>query len=590
MNNTSPLKLILPERAPAPEDSFFLDVEEVDAWISNLPIANTGETSKHTFKALVELNRLEISNLKRTKIANMFRPVVRHIASNLRKYFLDVPVPLAAKNQKVVILCREMHMELANSYKIIIDRMASGQAEKYQKKLMIVALHQAIHYLSKVLYYSVIVYNPYPGNIWREINQLYLFAEQNSISDIHIKQGRDGQESASTIRELYKNTILLSLASPYGLRQKELENLFENITEWSGYIRLLTPRSEAEDGGKFFVETDKDNPPFHISMQKDKDNKFCLLIEITQLVQHLRTELKTIYANHTKGSIFTKDIQITAPLLRKIIKSLTYEPQRDFIRTNLNFELDTAVGISDIHSLITSNKSALLDNSSDQTEADPKEDELKTSSFLDSYFSANDDSIQIVPLDHPVDEVTMAPKQIIGTYIEEDDGAPAWAKQTPHEMNETFSCKTLNESAGGYCINWEGDNAPKIMVGELVGIQSAVDRSQFSVGIVRWLKQLPELGLQLGYEIISPATEAVTIHIAPHDKLSGITQKCLFLPRNKASSRPTSLILPIMNIHIGVEIEIEKADERRPAKLVRLLESTGTFSQYEFVYLDEDDL
>jgi len=584
MNKTSPLKLILPERAPAPEDSFFLDVEEVGVWVSNLPITNTGETSKQTFKALVELNRISISNRKRLAIANMFRPVVRHLVSNLSKYYLDAPIPLTAKNQKIVILCRELHMELANSYKIIIERMASGQAEEYQKKLMIVALHQAIHYLSKVLYYSVIVYNPYPGNVWREIHQLYLFAEQNGVADVRIKQGDNNSDS--TTRELYQNALLLAMASPYGLRQKEIENLLEKITEWSRYIHILAAKPGTE--GQFFIEADKDNPPLHISMQEGTSS-FCYTLDTIKLTQHLRTELKTIYTNHSKGPIFTKELQTTAPLLRKIIKSLTYEPQRGFIRTNLNFKLDIAVGISEIHSQITSNKNIQFDNSTIKSEATSEEDQSE-SSFLDSYFSADDESIQIVPLDHPVDEITTAPQQAIGTNIEQDDGAPAWTKQTQHEVNETFSCKTINESAGGYCINWKGDDAPKIKVGELIGIQSATDHSQFCVGIARWLKQLPEIGLQLGYEIISPTTEVAVIHIQPHGKLSGIKQKCLFLPRNRASSQPACLLLPIMNIQIGAEIEIEITDKRRPAKLVRLLESTGTFGQYEFTYMDDDDL
>ncbi len=589
MNNTSPLKLILPERAPAPADSFFLDVENVESWVSNLPLANTGETSKQTFKTLVELSRVEISNIKRTKIANMFRPVVGHIVANLKKYYLDIPLPLAAKNQKIVVLCRELHMELANSYKIIIERMVTGQEEKYEKKLMIVALHQAIHYLSKVLYYSVIVYNPYPGNIWREIHQLYLFAEQNGVADIHIKQGRDDHGSASTIRELYQNILLLSLASPYGLRQKEIENLFENIPEWARYIRLLTPRSEKADEGQFFIDAGNDNPPYHISMWEDKTNKFCYLIDTARLVQHLRAELKAIYSNHGNGSIFTKEIQTTAPLLRKVIKSLTYEPQRGFIRTNLNFELDTAVGLSNIHTLITANKNRQQDNEPDATDTAPEEQgELRESSFLDSYFSADDDSIQIVPLDHPVDEVTMPPPQTFGSYIE-DDGAPAWTKRAPSDKKDTFSCKTLNESAGGYCINWRGDDAPNIKVGELIGIQSASDHSQFSVGVVRWLKHIPEVGLQLGFEIASPTTEAVTVHTTAKDNQAGTAQKCILLPKNRSSNRPASLVLPIMNIHVGAKIWVEADDVKRPAKLIRLLESTGTFSQYEFQYLDEDN-
>jgi hypothetical protein len=586
MKTTSPLKLTLPERAPAPEDSFFLDLKEVESWVSDLPLANTGETSKRIFKTLVEFNRLEIPNVKRVKIANMLQPIVGHVTSNLSKYYMDVPIPLTAKNQKIVVLCRELHMELANSYKIVIERMASGQEEKFQQKIMIVALHQALQYLFKVLYYSVIVYNPYPGNIWKEVHQLYLFAEQNDVAGISINRGGDNPDHISSIEEIYLNALLLDISSPYGLRQKEIENLFDKLPAWARQIRISPMHTGDENEGQFFINAEDDTPPTHFSLRNEESSTFCYLIDTTELTQQLRTELKSIYASHDGGNIFNKEIQITAPLLRKVIKSLTYEPKRGFIRTNLNFKLDTVVGISDIHSQITANMSKSEVGDSEQTELEIENSgEFRESTFLDSYFSADDDSIQIVPLDHPVDEA-ISYQHKLDTYIE-DDGAPAWTKQTKNETRDVFSCKTQNESAGGYCINWQGDDAPKIMVGELVGIQSASDPSQFSVGIVRWLKQMPEVGLQLGFEIISPTTEAVTIHITPGNKQSSISQKCILLPKNPAANRPPTLILPIINIHVGDEIKIERAGTKRDAKLIRLLESTGSFREYEFDYLDE---
>jgi hypothetical protein len=185
-------------------------------------------------------------------------------------------------------------------------------------------------------------------------------------------------------------------------------------------------------------------------------------------------------------------------------------------------------------------------------------------------------------LDHPVDEA-ISYQQPLDTLIE-DDGTPAWARQTQNEKKETFSCKTQNESAGGYCINWKGDNAPNIIVGELVGVQSASDRSQFSVGIVRWVKHMPEVGLQLGFEIISPITDAVTIHTQTNS-----THKCILLPKNTSTNMPPSLIMPIINIRSGEKISIDQAGVARSAKLSRLLESTGTFSQYEIEYLNKDE-
>ncbi len=589
MNKTSSLRLVLPERTPVSRDSIFLDIREVESWVSGLPIANIGETSKQVFKTLVELNRIDLPNINRVTIANMLRPAVRHITSNLRKYYLDAPIPLTAKNQKVVVLCRELQMELANCYKIIVERINSGQGEKDDRKLMAVALHQAIHYLSRALYYSVVAYNPYPKNIWREMHQLYLFAEQSGLADLTLKDGSDSKNPGSSISDIYQNALLLALASPYGLRQKEIEELYLKLPEWTKHIRILSSQSEVDSAGQFLVDAEIDEPPVHISMREKQESGQYHLIETQSLAQHLRLELKTIYSNQTAGSVFTKEMQITAPLLRKVIKSLTYEPKRGFIRTSLHFNLDVAVGIADIHTHITTNKTK-------QTTSDPEASDIDTNkkeptskpSFFDGRFSADDDSIQIVPMDYPVDGIPYySPRQMLDNIIEDDD-VPAWARQTRKDRLDTFSCKTINESAGGYCISWKGENAPKVKVGDLIGIQSASDHSQFSIGIARWLKHTPEDGLQLGFEIISPTSEAVKIHTTPNKHQASISQKCIMLPKNTATRRPNSLVIPIMNIYVGEEIKIESDTAKRPAKLIRLLESTGTFSQYEFAYLDDN--
>jgi cyclic-di-GMP-binding protein len=588
-NATHPL-FKLPERTPAPPESFFLDLKEVEEWASSLPIANTGESSKQIFKTLVEFNRVEIQNLRRIKIINIFRPIVEYVTSSLKKYYLDSPLPLPAKNQKVVILCRELHSELATSYKIIIARMISDHDERFEQKLMIVALHQAMHYLSKVLYYSAIVYNPYPAEIWREIHQLFFFAEQNSVAKIQISENSATSGTTSSIEDIYKRILLLALASPFQLKQQEIEHLYQRLPDWAEHIRLLLPRMQSENEGQFYIQAENDDPPTHISLHTDELNNHCRLIDIQLLAQHLRNELKSIFSEKNESAIFTKKMQVTAPLLRKVINYLTYEPKRGFIRTQLHFELDIAVGISAVHSLITSNtiKNEEMAGEAKQDEGNDKQANPKDTSFLDSYFLANNDSPQIVPLDYPVDAAIPYPNGIQYTQIEDDD-APAWTTQLLEKEGETFSCKTFNESAGGYCINWTGDNPPKIRVGELIGIQSASDRSQFSIGIARWLKHMPGIGLQMGMEIISPTSSAIVVHIPGDDHRGPSTHKCILLPKSTAGNRSQSLVMPVMNIRVGEQVRIDDGNKESTIKLVKLLESTGTFNQFEYIPLAADN-
>ncbi|MEJ2528947.1 MAG: hypothetical protein P8Z39_02395 [Gammaproteobacteria bacterium] len=347
---------------------------------------------------------------------------------------------------------------------------------------------------------------------------------------------------------------------------------------------------QSENEGQFYIQAENDDPPTHISLHTDELNNHCRLIDVQLLAQQLRNELKSIFSEKNEGAIFTKKMQVTAPLLRKVINYLTYEPKRGFIRTQLHFELDIAVGISAVHSLITSNtiKNEEMAGEAKQDEGNDKQANPKDSSFLDSYFLANNDSPQIVPLDYPVDAAIPYPNSIQYTQIEDDD-APAWTTQLLEKEGETFSCKTFNESAGGYCINWTGDNPPKIRVGELIGIQSASDRSQFSIGIARWLKHMPGIGLQMGMEIISPTSSAIVVHIPGDDHRGPSTHKCILLPKSTAGNRSQSLVMPVMNIRVGEQVRIDDGNKESTIKLVKLLESTGTFNQFEYIPLAADN-
>lgn len=216
------LGFTMPERSAAPSGSMLLNPKEVSIWVSGLPMANVGETSRQVFKTLVEFNRIDIPNLDRIKIAELLRRPVGYISDNLHKYYHDSSFPLSAKNRKIAVLNRELYTELALAYKIFIHSMLSGESGKFDRKLLIIAIHRAMRFLSTVSYQSVIVYDPIPPNVWKEIHRLYAYAEHNQIHELAVKDGKN-KDSVSSIASLYKQTLLFSICSPYRMRPRKLK-------------------------------------------------------------------------------------------------------------------------------------------------------------------------------------------------------------------------------------------------------------------------------------------------------------------------------------------------------------------------------
>ena len=159
--------------------------------------ASSAPASRQVFSTLVEFNRIEIPDLLRAKTVEKFRPPVEYITTNLQKYYVDVGLPLSAKGWKTASLARELQKELAISYKVIVERMISGDSADFDRRLLVIALHRALHYLGQTLLQNALVYSAWPEGIWREINFLYSYASQNSIHQIPVRPD-DGKSVIST--------------------------------------------------------------------------------------------------------------------------------------------------------------------------------------------------------------------------------------------------------------------------------------------------------------------------------------------------------------------------------------------------------
>ncbi len=568
MASKTPLGLSVPETTYAPDNTFFLDLKKIQSWISALPMANIGETSRQVFKTIVELNRLEVPNLNRIKVVELFRQPIAYISRNLRKHYFDLPFPLSPRNQKVAVLCREFHSELANSYKHVIVSVVNEGQEQTEQKLLIIAIHQALYYLLLALRYSAVVYSPYPANIWKEIHLLYSLAAQHNLEKTSVRENGKNDGATSTILDLYKRCLLFAMIPPYRLRQREIEYVFQRLHELAPYLQITAPNSQSNKATQFVVPAGSDEPPLHTSLNTAPLTEISRVIDTSILVNHLQGEVSDLAAREQPGDAENQTDRIARLLLQKMIFSFGTAPQRKFVRTSLNFELDIAIGLSAIHALMIENT-----QSGEDDDEGPKVREEIT--------------LTITPLDLPFEDTGFITEDADDIWSGQTTSPSSpWTQSGEEKKYETFHCRTFNESAGGYCVELSGRDAPKIRVGELVGIQSASNKSQFSIGVTRWIKNIPVVGLEFGIEVV--ALHALPVSISHTDKPGSIaaSQKALLLPEQKTSRQPNSLIVPALPYQTNDTLSLDGPDGKKHIRLTSALESTGAFARFQFVYLD----
>ncbi len=567
MASKTPLGLSVPETTYAPDNTFFLDLKKIQSWVSALPMANIGETSRQVFKTIVELNRLDVPNLNRIKTVELFRQPIAYISRNLRKHYLDLPFPLSPRNQKVAVLCREFHSELANSYKHVIVSIVNEGQEQTEQKLLIIAIHQALYYLLLALRYSAVVYNPYPANVWKEIHLLYSLAARYNIEKTAVRENGKNEGGTSTILDLYKRCLLFAMIPPYRLRQREIEYVYQRLPELALYLQIMDPKSQSNKATQFVVPVGSDEPPLHTSLDTASLTEISRVVDTSLLVDHLQGEIKDIADREQSGSTENQTDQIARLLLQKMIFSFGMAPQRKFVRTSLNFELDIAVGLSAIHALMIENAKS----GEDESEGPMVREEI---------------TLTITPLDLPFEDTGFITDDAEDIWSGQTTSPSPWTQSGEEKQYETFHCRTFNESAGGYCIELSGRDAPKIRVGELVGIQSASNKSQFSIGVTRWIKNVPVVGLEFGIEVI--ALHAFPVSVSHTDKPGSIaaSQNALMLPEQKTSRQPNSLIVPALPYQTNDTLSLDGPDGKQHIRLSSLLESTGAFARFQFIYID----
>jgi hypothetical protein len=585
MTKTNPTGLRVPEQKTPSGSPVFLDDKKLASWAKELPVANIGETARKLFETLRSFNRTRMASTQRIRSVEQLRESLGYVSDSLNKHYLNVRFPLSEKAQKIANLNRELHSGMATAYKAaIIDLLMENKGVVDQTQLSL-AIHRCLGYLSQVILLSVVVYDVYPKRTWQELHILHRLATRYNLGTVTVDNKLEANTKRSSIDEMYRRCLLFSLSSPYKMRQKENILLFSALLEWSRHTRIF-PYDEAPDDNTITIHQDTDLAPSHEERVDQVDSKYLLILDASPLLSNLRD----LFVETSDSSLALSGVeQLNKNLIRQLIMLWSKAQKRAFVRTKLNFELRIAVGIRSIHKLI------MLGD--EPTPPDDKSADDGT--WIETQFSRKNDlkvseHFSLMPMDiasyNPrrgdFEEFGPNSTDFSGFESPKDSEIKIWEDEPKKPLDSTTNLfHTINESAGGYCLDWRGKKIPKIQVGELIGVQSAISPSQFGVGIVRWMRSSDDDSMKVGIQMIAPNALAITA--IESGQMSSTKQECLLLPEVGTSGQPTSFICSSHTFELGKVLLVNDGENNKHIKLTRILESNGSISQFQFVYLDD---
>lgn len=427
--------------------------QKISQSLEHIHSENPLDVASHLHIELEILNRQKVSPNQRIQALDTYRPLLISTAHALAEDYSNANLPLHDKAKLAAAAAESLWLELGFGYKLALIDLQNQLIKLGTEKSSIHAIQRAMHAIAEhaMVYYQIYI-DP-PEHIWGDLHQLYFCAVLLNIQ--HAKTDNEADFDV-TIENTYKHALLMSLADPQHLAQRDIRLVAEYLSYQVKAAQISGLTQELGTNGTFIISLKSNEPPVAYSKQKTApDENTDILLNTMDLVRTIHQHLN--YLQHGQlppdGSI-PEDAKRNEyiDLLTYLIKHWGVTFKRVFNRSPKNGEIDLVTGIAAIHKILGG--------------------------------------------------------EPIGTYAENfEPTLPAIPSRW----------QILNISPTGMSIRRHPTAEKNIRIGSVLGIKTK-DETQWSIALVRWAHCGTKDRLDIGVQIIAPyAKHAVATNIDDRD-------------------------------------------------------------------------
>lgn len=580
------LDLNLPNRQKPGKEDPDIRSKAVAAWISALPAADAGKTAQHLYAFLSSINKLQFRPQDRFTCLETLRETLHFVTENLQIHFLNVDFPLPEKSYQIACASRKLYATMATAYMIAAEDIASSSILFRDKNLLAEAIHRAISYQSRSLLTSYQIYAAFQNNNWKILHNLYAFAEQHKVQNKKIVDGQHQYIARTSITCEYLRILLLYLAEPYHLRQGEVGKIYINIERWLQHLALTgTDSPEALPETTFFVDLSRDAPPFCKQFAENISQPGTIrVIDTRKLTDILEQELARPQDELSKTLICfeMQQAHLSRDSIRWLLNTWCARKNRKFPRNCRQDRIEVSFGLNHVHQLI---EKAKLSEMHPSKQPPGGKNVLKTERLAE-YEAQEVDDVNVKESDIWETVYEYKTDDAEATQADEQDDRSVPPGQ---ERKLKDNWVLANESAGGFCLKSKTTDNASIRVGELVGIHHPGARaSNWSIGIVRWMKNYRNAGIEIGGQLIAPQALNVNIQMAVEQQELNEEQRALWIPDNRITQQPASLVCLTVPHRVGSILRMRHNNNEFTIRLSQQLGNSGMFAQFLYEVVDQN--
>lgn len=290
--------LVIPKQEDNPQRIKEFETKPLQQWIDEIPAANPGLATRLLHDLIIEFNTLAVAAELRMTALEQLRPSLLAIEENLRSRLTKTGFPKEENEQKIFNVLVSIEKELTLSYWIVLKELSQKNFGWFQGKQLPLALHRCIDGLSSIVISHYLMRMPIPDWIWIDLHSLYKLGVSLKKDTAKLVVDPSNPSEKNSPEDCYKQILLLSLAAPSGLMQKEVLLIHQFIKTICDSIQIKnTPVSG--QAVQCVILTDEDRAPYFLKEDAGRPDSAALYLDLTKIFKLL--EHKARLANTGEG-------------------------------------------------------------------------------------------------------------------------------------------------------------------------------------------------------------------------------------------------------------------------------------------------
>lgn len=219
--------LVIPRQQKNADLLASFEKNSINHWVSELPTGNASLATRLFYDYIVQCNAIDMSAQQRLEVLEVLRPHYLSVEETLRSRLISSGFPKGPNEQKILSVLVSIEKNFTIGYWMVVRELTYRDLGWLKGKNAALAIQRTIKGLSGIVITHYMMSLPVPGWVWIDIHSLYILSvnlkkEKNKVIDISSSMGKQ-----SSIESCYKQVLLLSLAVPTGLMQKEVQQVYE---------------------------------------------------------------------------------------------------------------------------------------------------------------------------------------------------------------------------------------------------------------------------------------------------------------------------------------------------------------------------